>query len=202
MKSKRVALYLRVSTTEQTVENQRRELFQAAERHGWEIVAEFVDEGISGSRGRDRRPGFDKLCKGVARRDFDMVAAWSVDRLSRSVQHLVGFLDELKAKGVGIFLLQQGIDSSTPAGKALLQMCSVFSELERALIVERVNAGLQRARAQGKRLGRPRVPAATEAAIRASLAAGTGILKTAREHGVGSSVVQRIRGEMGALDAR
>ncbi len=196
---KRVALYLRVSTNKgQTVENQRMALQEAAGRHGWEIVAEFTDSGISGAKGRDKRPGFDKLCKSIARREFDMVAAWSVDRLSRSLQDLVGFLGELQAKGVDIFLLQQGIDTSTPAGKALLQMSGVFAEFERAMIVERVNAGLARAKAEGKRLGRPRLGSAKEREIRRMLKAGTGIGKTAREVGVGVSAVQRVRAEMGS----
>src|SRR5262245_23345890 len=98
--TKRVALYLRVSTTEQTVENQRRELQAVAVRHGWDIVQEFVDKGISGTKGREKRPGFDSLCKGMARREFDQVAAWSVDRLGRSLQDLVSFLGDLRAKGV------------------------------------------------------------------------------------------------------
>ena len=97
---KRVALYLRVSTSEQTIVNQRRELEAVAERHGWQVVAVFKDEGISGTKGRDKRPGFDRLCQGIARREFDRVAAWSVDRLSRSLQDLVTFLGELHAKGI------------------------------------------------------------------------------------------------------
>src|SRR3981081_1602120 len=113
--TKRMALYLRVSTAEQTVENQRRELQAIAERHGWQIVAEFVDEGISGTKGRCRRPGYDRLLRGVARREFDQVAAWSVDRLGRSLQDLVTFLGELQGKGVDLYLHQQGIDTSTPA---------------------------------------------------------------------------------------
>src|ERR1700686_4592865 len=90
--SKRVALYLRVSTSEQTIENQRRELEAVATRHGWQVVALFKDEGISGTKARDRRPGYDRLCQSVARREFDQVAAWSVDRLGRSLQDLVAFL--------------------------------------------------------------------------------------------------------------
>ena len=160
-----VALYLRVSTTGQTVENQRRELEAAAERHGW-TVAHSTDAGISGAKGRDKRPGLDALLKGVARRDFDLVAAWSVDRLGRSLQDLVGTLGELQAKGVGLYLHQQGIDTTTPAGKALFQMLGVFAEFERAMIHERVMAGLARARAQGRRLGRPKVAAEVEASIR------------------------------------
>src|SRR6516164_3631572 len=95
---KTVALYLHVSTTDQTIANQRRELKAAAERHGWKVVAEFTDNGISGSNGRDKRPGFNDLLKAIGRREFDMVAAWSVDRLSRSLAHLVQFLGEIHAK--------------------------------------------------------------------------------------------------------
>jgi DNA invertase Pin-like site-specific DNA recombinase len=132
--TKRVALYLRVSTSEQTVENQRRELEAVAARHGWEIVAVFRDEGISGTKGRDRRPGYHRLCQSIARREFDQVAAWSVDRLGRSLQDLVGFLGELHAKRVDLYLHQQGIDTGTPAGKAMFQMMGVFAEFERAMI--------------------------------------------------------------------
>ena len=191
--TKRIALYLRVSTAEQTVENQRRELLAIAERHGWQVVAEFADEGISGTKGRERRPAYDRLLRGVARRDFDQVAAWSVDRLGRSLQDLVAFLGELHAKGVDLYLHQQGIDTSTPAGKAMFQMLGVFAEFERAMIVERVNAGLARARAQGKRLGRPSLPSNKEDFVRQLLASGTGIVKTAKLAGVGVSAVQRIK---------
>jgi DNA invertase Pin-like site-specific DNA recombinase len=128
---KRVALYLRVSTFGQTVENQERELAEAAERHGWTIAATFKDEGISGAKGRDKRPAFDRLCKAVTRREVDMVAAWSVDRLGRSLQDLVAFLGELQASRVDLYLHQQGLDTTTPAGKALFQMMGVFSEFER-----------------------------------------------------------------------
>jgi DNA invertase Pin-like site-specific DNA recombinase len=196
---KRVALYLRVSTADQTVENQRRELRAIAERHDWQVVAEFADEGISGTKGRDKRPGYDRLCKAIARKEFDMVAAWSVDRLGRSLQDLVGFLGELHAKGIDLYLHQQGLDTGTPAGKAMFQMMGVFAEFERSMIVERVKAGLSRARAQGRRLGRPKIAAKTERAIRSALAeGGKGMLRIAAEHGVGSGTVQRIRAEMSA----
>src|SRR3984885_384167 len=102
--SKRVAIYLRVSTSEQTTRNQRRELKAVAERHGWEVVSVFEDEGISGAKGRDRRPGLDALMKAITRKDFDMVAAWSVDRLGRSLTDLLDVLKELHAKGVDLFL--------------------------------------------------------------------------------------------------
>src|SRR5438132_2978915 len=166
---KRVAFYVRVSTDGQSVENQKRELEVVAERHGWEIAAVYSDHGISGTKDRNQRPGYDKLLQGITRRDFDLVAAWSVDRLGRSLQHLLGFLGELKAKGVDLYLHQQGVDTSTPAGRALFQMLGVFAEFERAMIVDRVKAGLRRARAQGKRLGRPCVDLDGERRIRASL---------------------------------
>jgi DNA invertase Pin-like site-specific DNA recombinase len=190
----RVALYLRVSTDGQTVENQRRELLAVAARHGWEVVAEFADRGISGAKGREKRPGFDKLLRGIARREFDLVAAWSVDRLSRSLQDLVDFLGELHAKSVHLYLHQQGLDTSTPAGRAMFQMMGVFAEFERAIMQERVKAGLARARAQGKTLGRPRVGADVEAAVRAAKATGKGIRKIAGELGIGVGTVQRIVG--------
>jgi DNA invertase Pin-like site-specific DNA recombinase len=153
--SKNIALYLRVSTADQSVENQERELAAAAKRAGWTIAAVFKDVGISGAKGRDKRPAFDRLCKAITRREFDLVAAWSVDRIGRSLQDLVHFLGEVHASGVDLYLHQQGLDTSTPAGKALFQMMGVFSEFERAMIVERTKAGMARARAQGKRIGRP-----------------------------------------------
>jgi DNA invertase Pin-like site-specific DNA recombinase len=195
-KSKRVAIYIRVSTDGQTVENQRRELRSAAKRHGWQVVETFADEGISGAKGRDKRPGLDKLLMGVARRDFDLIAAWSVDRLGRSLQDLIGILGEVHAKGVGLYLHQQGLDTTTPAGEAMFQMLGVFAQFERAMIRERVNAGLATARAQGKTLGRPKVAPAVEKRVRASLSKGTGILKTARALGLGTGTVQRIKDEM------
>jgi DNA invertase Pin-like site-specific DNA recombinase len=192
-----VALYLRVSTADQTVDNQRRELEAVAERHGWHVVATFADEGVSGTKGRDKRPGLDRLCRSMARREFDLVAAWSVDRLGRSLQDLVAFLGDLHAKGVDLYLHQQGLDTTTPSGRAMFQMLGVFAEFERAMIVERVRSGLARARERGtksgKAIGRPKVAAAKEAAVRAALAAGDrGIGKIARDLRVGAGFVHRI----------
>ena len=196
-KAKRVAIYLRVSTDGQSVENQRRELLTAAQHHGWEVVEEYSDHGISGAKDRDKRPAFDRMLKGATRREFDMIAAWSVDRLGRSLQHLVVFLGEVHAVGIDLYLHQQSVDTSTPAGKAMFQMLGVFAEFERSMIVSRVNAGLKRARAAGKTLGRPRTDAKTEASIKRALSKGDkGILKIAAEFGVGSGTVQRIRAEM------
>ena len=138
--AKRVAFYLRVSTGEQTTANQQRELETVTERHGWQIMKVFEDTGISGRHGRDKRPGFDRLCRAAVRKEFDVVAAWSVDRLGRSLLDLLTFLGELHAKGVDLYLHQQGIDTTTPGGKAMFQMMGVFAEFERAMIRERVKA--------------------------------------------------------------
>jgi len=146
---KRVGIYLRVSTDGQTTENQRRELEAVAARAGWEIVGFYGDTGISGAKGRDKRPGFDRLLKDATARKINMIAARSVDRLGRSLQDLVGFVGELQAVGCNLYLHQQALDTTTPSGRAMFQMCGVFAEFERRMIVDRVNAGLARARANG-----------------------------------------------------
>ena len=192
MKVQRAAIYARVSTDHQTTDNQLNELRAVAQRIGWQIVAEYVDHGISGSKGRDQRPQFDAMLKAVTRREVDVIAAWSVDRLGRSLQHLVSFLDELHGKRVDLYLHQQGIDTTTAGGKALFQMCGVFAEFERTIIQERVLAGLKRARAAGKRLGRPTVSTAIEARVRALRRQGTGMVSISRAVGCGVGTVQRI----------
>ena len=191
----RAAIYIRVSTDGQTVDNQRLELEQAAERAGWEIVSVYDDDGISGAKSREHRKAYDQLCKDATRRKFDVVMSWSVDRLGRSLQDLIGFLGELHAVGVDLYLHQQGIDTTTPAGKAMFQMMGVFAEFERAMIQERVNAGLNRARAQGKTLGRPKVNGDTEKAVLTARAKGTGKRKIAKQLGIGVSTVNRILSE-------
>src|SRR5580700_4565865 len=189
---KRIAIYLRVSTSKQETSNQRRELEAVAARSGWEIVKVYEDAGISGAKGRDGRPGLDALLKAVNAKEFDMVAVWSVDRLGRSLTDLLGILQGLHDKGVDLFLHQQGLDTSTVGGKAMFQMLGVFAEFERGIIRERVNAGLARARQNGTKLGRRRVKPSVEATIREQRAKGDGILKIARTLGVGTSVVQRV----------
>jgi DNA invertase Pin-like site-specific DNA recombinase len=191
-KAKRVALYARVSTDTQTTENQTRQLRAVAKRHGWTVVAQYVDHGVSGSKGRHQRPRFDALLHGVARREFDLIAAWSVDRLGRSLQDLFAFLLELQSKRVDLYLHQQALDTSTPMGKAMFQLCGVFAELERSIIQERVRAGLERARAKGVTLGRPRTAPKVEATIRELAAQGMGKGKIARTLGIGVSVAQRV----------
>jgi DNA invertase Pin-like site-specific DNA recombinase len=191
---KRAVLYLRVSTVDQTTANQERELREVAARAGWEIVKVYKDHGISGAKGRDKRPAYNAMLRDAFRRQFDVVMAWSVDRLGRSLQELATFLGELHALHVDLHLHQQGIDTTTPAGKALFQMMGVFAEFERSMIQERVRAGLARARSEGKRLGRPTIPQEKEAAIRAALAVPErpGVRKIAAQFGVDPSTVQKI----------
>jgi len=196
VKAKRVALYARVSTENQTTDNQLIELRAVAERMGWLVVTEFVDQAISGAKGRDKRPAFDLLLKGATRREFDMVAAWSVDRLGRSLQHLVEFLSEIHSSGVDLYLHQQGINTGTPAGKALFQMCGVFAEFERAMIRERVVSGIARSKVSGTKSGRPHGRPASienpEPLVRQLRAEGKGMLKIAKELKIGVSTVQLI----------
>jgi len=192
---KRAVLYLRVSTTDQTTANQERELREIAERAGWEVVRVYKDHGISGAKGRDKRPAFDALCRDASTRQFDVVMAWSVDRLGRSLQDLIAFLSELHALKVDLFLKSQGIDTTTPGGKAMFQMMGVFAEFERSIIQERVRAGLRRAKQEGKRLGRPRIAPELEARILAALKVPgrtEGVRKIAKRFGVDPSTVQRI----------
>lgn len=193
----RVALYLRVSTNERTIENQRLELTTWAGHRGWTIVHEYTDEGVSGAKGRDRRPGFDAMLKDATRGRFDILAAWSVDRLGRSLQDLVAMLSELRSNGRGLYLHKQAVDTTTPAGRALFQMLGVFAEFEREIIRERTIAGLARARAQGKRIGgRPPVKPAIIAHVRELLAQGKGIHATRKLAGCSAGTVQKVKRDL------
>ena len=192
---KRAAIYLRVSTSGQTTENQRRELEAVAAQRGWKVVATYEDAGISGAKGRDKRPGFDRMLKDATAGRFDILASWSVDRLGRSLQDLIGLLSELHSTGRDLYLHQQAIDTSTPSGKAMFQMLGVFAEFERGMIRERVNAGLARAKARGVKLGRKRIAPQLEQRIRDLRSEGKGVLKIGRLLGVGTSAVQRVVAE-------
>src|SRR5258708_13881999 len=147
---KRAVLYLRVSTIDQTTANQERELREVGARMGCDIVKVYKDHGISGAKGRDKRPAFNALLRDAAKRQFDIVMAWSVDRLGRSLQDLVAFLSELHALRIDLFLHQQGLDTTTPAGKAMFQMMGVFAEFERPMIQERVPPRLPRPSTEAK----------------------------------------------------
>jgi len=188
----RAAIYLRVSTNEQTTENQRMALEDVAKRSGWGIVEIYEDHGVSGSKGRDSRPAFNQLCHDATRRKFDVVMAWSVDRLGRSVQDLVAFLGELHALEVDLYLNQQGIDTTTPAGKAMFQMMGVFAEFERSMIQERVKAGLSRARAAGTKLGRPTVSDHVRHKVLTARTDGVSLRKIAEQAGVSLGTVHGI----------
>jgi DNA invertase Pin-like site-specific DNA recombinase len=195
MSNKRAALYVRVSTDAQTVENQIRELRQVAGRRGWHVVEVYSDAGISGAKGRNGRPGLDTMLKDASRRKFDIVMAWAIDRLGRSLSDLLDTIQHLEACGVDLYLDQQAIDTTTPMGKLVFQLTGAFAEFERTMIRQRIKAGLKRAVAQGVKLGRPKIDGATERKVRRQLAKGIGILKVARSLGIGTGTVQRISGE-------
>jgi DNA invertase Pin-like site-specific DNA recombinase len=195
-KTKRAALYLRVSTDGQTTGNQGRALIEVAERRSWIVTTTYEDAGISGAKGRDKRPGFDAMLKDATRRRFDVLMFWSIDRLGRSTAAVTAALAELDAAGVAIYADKEAMDATTPHGRAMLQMAAVFAELERGMIRERVMAGLARVRAEGRKLGRPKVGRKVEDAIRGRLSAGEGMLKVSKTLGVGVSTVMRVRNAM------
>jgi DNA invertase Pin-like site-specific DNA recombinase len=190
------ALYVRVSTDGQTVENQLRELRHIAERRGWTVVETYTDHGISGAKGRDQRPGLDQLLRDASRHRFDVVMCWAIDRLGRSLIDLLGTIQHLEACGVDLFLEQQAIDTTTPAGRLMFQICGAFAEFERSMIRQRVKLGLKRAVASGKRLGRPAIDKALEQRVRRELGKGNGIIKTAKKLGLGTGTVHRIKQAM------
>lgn len=215
-KQKRAAVYVRVSTDKQTVAHQLEALRAVAERRGWQIVETYNDAGISGAKGRDKRPGLDAMLRDASRRRFDVVMAWAVDRLGRSLIDLLGTIQHLESAGVDLYLDQNNLDTTTPMGKLLFQVTGAFAEFERTMIRQRIAAGLDTvrktiakhkkftARSSGivrERLGRPRVDEKIENAVRAELAKGTGILSTAAKIGVGSGTVQCIKREMVAAGA-
>jgi DNA invertase Pin-like site-specific DNA recombinase len=190
---RRAALYARVSTRNgQTPENQVRALAEVANRAGWQIVETYIDYGISGAKGRDKRPAFDRLLKDAARRKFDVIMAWSVDRLGRSLQDLVSFLGEVHAQGIDLYLDRQGVDTTTPGGKAMFQMMGVFAEFEREIMRERIHAGLSRARAKGTKLGNQGVPEVIERTVVERLTTGAPKRQIARELGIDAATVRRI----------
>jgi DNA invertase Pin-like site-specific DNA recombinase len=211
--TKRAALYLRVSTDRQTVENQQKALQAIAGNRGWEIVGTYSDKGISGAKGRKDRPGFDQMLGDAGRGKFDIVMAFALDRIGRSLSDLLATIRHLEECRVDLFVDRNMIDTTTPTGKLLFHVTSAFAEFERDMIVQRVNAGLDRARAKGVTLGRPRMGSEPnekkaaarqklEADIRRAIAKGDkGKHKLAAEFGVGSGTVARIKAEMEAASA-
>jgi DNA invertase Pin-like site-specific DNA recombinase len=181
----RAAIYARVSTADQTCENQLLELRRYVEARGWS-AREFVDRGVSGAK--DRRPALDQLLKDAKRRRFDVLVCWRLDRLGRNLRHLVTMLEELHGLGIAFVSLGEGIDCTTPAGKLQLHILAALAEFERARIAERVRAGLVRARAQGRRLGRPRrvLPSDLMATVR-----GQSVRQAAKQLGVSPATAHR-----------
>ncbi len=183
----RAAVYARVSTVDQEPENQLQELRRYVQARGW-TMAEYVDRGVSGAR--DRRPALDDLITDARRRRFDVLVCWRLDRLGRNLKHLITLLDELQALGVAFISLAEGIDATTPAGKLQMHILGAIAEFERERIRERVLAGLQRARAQGRKLGRPKSRLPVE---RLQRVAGLPVLVAAERLGVSRSTIQRWR---------
>lgn len=183
----RVALYARVSTNEQTSLNQILELRQYVAARGW-TATEYVDEGVSGAK--DRRPALDRLTADVRRRKVDAVICWRLDRLGRSLRHLVLLLDEWQHLGVAFVTLGEGIDTSTPAGRLVAGVLASIAEFERSRCVERIRAGLARAKSQGRRLGRPKQDAPVE---RLQGVEGLSVREAARRLGVAPSTLLRWR---------
>ena len=191
--TKRIALYARVSTDKQTVDNQLIELRSLCERLGYTIVQEYTDNGISGAKGRNDRPALDAMLKAATQRKFDMVMCWSIDRLGRSLQNLVEILNELQALGIDLYFQQQGMDTSTPSGRMIFSVFGAIGEFERNLIRERVLAGQQRAKANGVKLGRPsKMNDGMKAAVKLLREKGMGIKQIARELQIGVGTVYSV----------
>jgi DNA invertase Pin-like site-specific DNA recombinase len=185
----RAALYARVSTAEQTPENQLVALRGFAEARGW-TVSEFVDHGVSGTK--DRRPQLDALLAGVRRRKFDVVLMTKLDRLARSTHHLVTLAKELQVLGVDLVAIDQAIDTTSPSGRLLFHVLAAIAEFERDLIRDRVLAGLRRAKAEGRRLGRPRQHHIDPDRARAMRAQGMSLGAIARVFGTYRTTVRRV----------
>jgi DNA invertase Pin-like site-specific DNA recombinase len=210
--SKRAAIYVRVSTDKQSesVANQTSGLRQVAERRGWQVVEVYSDEGISGAKGRDKRPALDAMLNDACRRKFDVVMAWAIDRVGRSLIDLLCTIQHLEAASVDLYLDQQNIDTTTPMGRLLFQVTGAFAEFERSIIKQRVQVGLNGIKAKvakdGKfttkagivrlRLGRPGAKPEQLEQARQMLAAGKGILRTAKDCKLGTSTVHKLKREM------
>ena len=188
----KVGLYLRVSTEDQTTENQGLVLREICETNGWEIFDTYVDHGVSGSKGRDKRPEFNRLIKDMTRRKFQKVMVWDVSRLGRSLTHLVEFLNEVHSVGCDLYIHQSGLDTQTPSGRMMFQMIGIFSEFERSMISQRVKTGLQRVRKSGKKLGRPSTSPEVIERIKELLNLGWSYTPISKELDVSRMTISRI----------
>lgn len=194
--TKTVAIYARVSTDKQTTDNQIQQLKEYVDRMGWLLVDSYVDQGKSGTKGKEARPEYARLNNDVLKRKFDIVLCWKLDRLTRSLKEMLLFSSSLSDKGIDLVVYEQQIDTTTAQGKLFFHMISAFCEFERDLIVERVNAGIARAKAHGTKSGKPHGRPANlihpEALVLKARAEGKGMLKIAKELGIGVGTVQRI----------
>ena len=189
----RCAIYTRVSTGDQDITNQLDILRDVAKLKGLTIVQEFTDDGVSGARGRDKRKGFDDLLKGATRKDFDIILVWSVDRLSRNISDLISFLNEIQSVECDLYLHQNGIDTSTPTGRLMFGMLSLFADFERSMISQRTRAGMERAKREGRRIGRPtNLNDGLIESIKYMRSQGLGIRKIATDLKVGVGTIYRV----------
>lgn len=189
---KRAALYIRVSTLDQHPEMQLHELRQFAAQRGFEIVGEYSDHGISGTKAR--RPALDRMLKEAHRHRFDVVLVWSCDRLARSTKHFLQVLDELNDLGIQFLSQREAIDTDGPLGRAIVIIVSAVAELERSLIVERVRAGMRRAKLDGRRIGRTPLDVDRIAIVR-DRRTGLSLTRVAKKHGVSRATVCRLVNE-------
>lgn len=187
----KAAFYLRVSTSDQTTDNQLRELQQVAVARGWTVVRVYKDEAISGSKTRAQRPALKAMLEDATRKRFDLVAAWSVDRLGRSLSDLLRTSDDLRSGGIELYLHKQAVDTTTPTGRLTYQILGAVSEWEREMIRERVVTGMARARAAGKKFGR-RVQLSTAPVLELYAAGGKSLREIAKATGMSKSSVARI----------
>jgi DNA invertase Pin-like site-specific DNA recombinase len=192
----KVALYARVSTSNQNTSNQLLEVREAIKRNGWTLAHELVDHGISGAKNKSERPAFAQLHRLIARREVDIVAVWSIDRLGRSIQDLVQLMGELEAKRIHLYSHKQAIDTSTPAGRMTFAIFASIAEFERELIKERINAGIARARSEGKKLGRPsNMNDNTRIAVKLLREKGSSIHSIAKKLSIGVGTTRKILSE-------
>jgi DNA invertase Pin-like site-specific DNA recombinase len=191
--SVRAVLYCRVSISSQSVERQIRELTHVAERNNWTITETYTDFGISGSKGRNMRPELDRMMKDSIKRKHDVVMVWSIDRLGRSLQHLIEIVNDLESKSVDLYMHQQSIDTTTPTGKLMFSMIGAFAEFEKSVIRERVMSGLENAKAKGVVLGRKsNLTNENRAKILEMQSQGVTIRKIASKCAVGTQTVYKV----------
>jgi DNA invertase Pin-like site-specific DNA recombinase len=192
---KRAALYCRVSTVDQHPETQLGELRQFATNKGFQIVGEYTDHGYSGMRAR--RPELDRMMDDARRHKFDVFLVWSCDRLARSTKHLLQTIDELNGMGIQFLSQREAIDTEGPLGRALIVIVSAMAELERCLIVERVRAGMRRARLEGRQIGRARLDVNRQQVIQDRLS-GMSLTQVAKKHRISRASVCRLMKEASA----